>query len=74
MVIKAQNTLNKIVVSIYFNTSRVSLAKTPVNWYQFSESLKYLTNLKISLKTNVQIEEAVLNVITPIQTVIYNAL
>lgn len=52
---------------------RPTLAKGPVNWDLFSENLQNSTNLKISLKTNEQIEEAVQNLTTSIQTAVYNS-
>lgn len=55
------------------NPLRPSLAKRPVNWDHFSENLENLTNLNISLKTNDQIEDAVQNLTTSIQTAIFNS-
>ncbi|KAL4136280.1 hypothetical protein QTP88_007828 [Uroleucon formosanum] len=52
---------------------RPTLAKGPVNWELFSENLQNSTNLKISLKTDEQIEEAVQNLTTSIQTAVYNS-
>jgi len=59
---------------ISLNPPRPSLAKRPVNWDLFSENLQNSTNLKISLKTNEQIETAVQKFTTSIQTTIYNSL
>ncbi|KAL4111825.1 hypothetical protein QTP88_015710 [Uroleucon formosanum] len=58
---------------ITLNPPRPTLAKGPVNWDLFSENLQNSTNLKISLKTNEQIEEAVQNLTTSIQTAVYNS-
>ena len=55
------------------NPPHPSLAKGPVNWDHFSKILVNLTNLNISLKTNDQIDEAVKNLTTLIQTAIFNS-
>ncbi|KAL4121449.1 hypothetical protein QTP88_013963 [Uroleucon formosanum] len=58
---------------IYYNPPRPSLAKGPVNWNSFSKNLENATNLKISLKSTDQIDEAAQNLTTSIQTAVFKA-
>ena len=55
------------------NPSHTSLSQGPVNWDKFSEIMHNNTNLQLSLKTNEEIENATQDLITSIQSAVYES-
>lgn len=65
--------LLKLNESPELNLIHPSLSQGPVNWKEFSEIMQNTTNLNISLKSKIDIENAAQDLVTSVQSAVHNA-